>query len=279
MTAMVDYSELPTQEYSAHHFPAHNSHLQELPANNYFVPIPPAYQNNPSIPPKKGSEFQPRISDESHHGSIMGTEGPKSTKERIKALFRFLIFNSKEYTRIIIILIMIVSLILMLLPLVIWEKAQKKPNDYDDTPNSPPITTKPCVMFAGVATMNFAISVILLALSLLSSKFRKSLDIVNVVFAIVSAIGFSTAMGACFYLSGGVRNKVDLWKWSCDKYKNGYDSQVLDFHFMCKTLTLAWDFGILQTALELYTLVVSVIAYVLIKCQYYAKYGRFGKIF
>lgn len=143
--------------------------MQELPANDHSVPIPAAYQYHPSYSPQKISEFQPRISDEWNHSTSMGTEGPMSIKERIKAIIRFLIFDSKEFTRIIAILVMIVSLILMLMPLIIWEKAQNKSSSFDEIP---PITTKPCVMFASVASMNFAISIMLLALSLMSSKVR-----------------------------------------------------------------------------------------------------------
>ncbi|RKF56420.1 hypothetical protein OnM2_081003 [Erysiphe neolycopersici] len=270
------FTELPAQNYSAHHFSAHNSPVQELLANNYFVPIPPAYQQHPSFLPQKSSEFQPRISDESSHFINMGTEGPISIKERIKALFRFLIFNSKEYARVIAIVVMIVSLILMLIPLIIWQKVQKKPNNIDEFP---PITIKPCVVFASVVTLNFAISVILLAFSLMSSKFRKSISFMNAVFAIIAAVGFGSAMGVCLYLSGGVPNKNDLWKWSCDNYRKGHESQALNFRFMCKTLTLAWNFGLLQSTLEFYTLLVSAIAFILIKYQHFAKYGRVGKIF
>ncbi|KAI6246156.1 hypothetical protein HI914_05608 [Erysiphe necator] len=167
---MVVYSELPVQDFPTSQLPA-----QELPAHNYFVPIPPSYERHPSFPLQKGLEFEPRNSDESNQFKVIETTEAMwklKMKRNIGLLFRFLLFNSKEYTRILAILVMTASFLLVVTPLIIYAKAQKKPNDFDTFPKISPITTKPCILFAGVATMNFLISVLLLAFSLLSSKVR-----------------------------------------------------------------------------------------------------------
>jgi hypothetical protein len=43
------------------------------------------------------------------------------------------------------------------------------------------------------------------------SQFRKSNNAINAVFAILSAIGFSSAMGACFFLNKETSLQNDLW--------------------------------------------------------------------
>jgi hypothetical protein len=42
-------------------------------------------------------------------------------------------------------------------------------------------------------------------------QFRKSHTAINAVFAILSAIGFSSAMGACFFLNKETSLQNDLW--------------------------------------------------------------------
>jgi len=42
-------------------------------------------------------------------------------------------------------------------------------------------------------------------------QFKKSNDALNAVFAILAAIGFSSAMGACFFLNKQTELRNDLW--------------------------------------------------------------------
>lgn len=42
-------------------------------------------------------------------------------------------------------------------------------------------------------------------------QFRKMDNVVNAIFAILSAIGFASSMSACFFLSKQNELQVDLW--------------------------------------------------------------------
>lgn len=42
-------------------------------------------------------------------------------------------------------------------------------------------------------------------------QFRKTNNAVNAVFAIISAVGFATSMGACFFLNRETTLQNDLW--------------------------------------------------------------------
>jgi hypothetical protein len=46
---------------------------------------------------------------------------------------------------------------------------------------------------------------------LTSLKFRKTDNAINAVFAIMSAVGFATSMGTCFFLNKQTTLQNDLW--------------------------------------------------------------------
>jgi len=161
-----------------------------------------------------------------------------------------------------------------------FAKAQKQPdNPLSLIPKQAEITDHPCIVFGGVAAMNLAISITILGLSWLSSKFRKSQNAVNAAFAIISAIGFGSSMGACFYLNKQTTLQNDLWQWSCGNYRNGVVSKDLDFGLVCHVVSYGWKFGLVQASLELLTFIVSCTAFVLLKYSYFTRYGRLGKVF
>jgi len=189
--------------------------------------------------------------------------------------------DSRIYLRVLAILIMIVSLSLILSAVVMFSKAQNKPGHPLDAIPQPPtgITDRPCIVFSGVAVMNLILSIGLLSLSCISSKFRKSNNALNAVFAILSAIGFATSMSACFHLNAQTKLQNDLWKWSCGNHKDKIFSDALDFGAVCSIVSYGWKFGLVQASLELLTFIVSCTAFVILKYSYFVRYGRFGKIF
>jgi hypothetical protein len=102
-------------------------------------------------------------------------------------------------------------------------------------------------------------------------------------------------MGACFYLNKQTTLQNDLWyvlsllnaktianfqrKWSCINHRNGVVSKDLDFGLVCNVVSYGWKFGLVQASLELLTFIISVIAFVLLKYSYFARYGRLGRVF
>ncbi|RKF58428.1 hypothetical protein GcM3_182016 [Golovinomyces cichoracearum] len=260
----------------------------ELPVLESAIPIPPAYQRYPSYPAKNDPFSIARKSNESDQtDSRKSVESwqddknpvPEKLCSSINLLMLRILKDSRMYARILAILVIIVSIFLILSAVILFENGRKNQKDFDSIPKAAPITIQPCIIFASIATLNLAISIALLAVSSISSKFRKSQDAVNATFAIVAAIGFSTSMGACFYLNTGAKLKNDLWKWSCANDKSGIQSNVINFHNMCNIINLSWIFGLIQAGLELFTLGISIIAFILLKYKYFINYGRIGKIF
>jgi hypothetical protein len=87
-----------------------------------------------------------------------------------KSLLIFL-HNSRIYIRVAAILIMLVSFSLVLTAVIMFGKARNKPgHPLDNVPQPAPITDHPCIVFTGVAVMNFLLSVTVLSLSCMSSK-------------------------------------------------------------------------------------------------------------
>ncbi|TQS36747.1 hypothetical protein Golomagni_02793 [Golovinomyces magnicellulatus] len=260
----------------------------ELPVLESAIPIPPAYQRYPSYPAKNDSFSIARNSNESDQtGSRESVESwpdhknsvPEKSCSNINLMLLRIFIDSRIYARILAILVIIVSISLILSAVILFENGQKNHKDFDSIPKAAPITIQPCIVFASIAALNLAISIALLAVSSISSKFRKSQDAANAIFAITAVIGFSTSMGACFYLNTGTKLKNDLWKWSCANEKSGIHSNVINFHNMCKIINLSWIFGLIQAGLELFTLGISIIAFILLKYKYFINYGRIGKIF
>lgn len=68
-------------------------------------------------------------------------------------------------------------------------------------------------------------------------------------------------------------------KWSCDNHHNGISSPALDFKVICHVVDYGWKFGLVQASLELLTFLVSIVAFILLKYSYFARYGVVGKIF
>jgi len=170
---------------------------------------------------------------------------------------------------------MIVSLSLILTAVISFAKAQKKAgNPLNNVPKPAPITAHPCVVFSGVAAMNLVFSVSVLCLSCMSSKFNKSKEAINAVFTIISAVGFASSMGACFFLNRESSLQNDLWKWSCGNHKKGIVSEVLDFNLICNVVSYGWKFGLVQASLELLTFLISITAFILLKYSNFARYGR-----
>jgi hypothetical protein len=66
-------------------------------------------------------------------------------------------------------------------------------------------------------------------------------------------------------------------KWSCGNHKKGIVSEALDFNLICNVVGYGWKLGLLQASLELFTFVVSVAAWFIIKYANFARYGYFGK--
>jgi len=184
------------------------------------------------------------------------------------------------YIRVLAILIMLVSFSLILTAVIMFGKAQNKPgHPLDNVPKPATITDHPCIVFSGVAALNLVLSIVVFSLSCISSKLRKSRNAINAVFAILSAIGFASSMGACFFLNKQTSLENDLWKWSCGNHKKGIVSDVLDFGLVCHVVSYGWKFGLVQASLELLTFIISIVAFVILKYAYFARYGSFGKIF
>jgi hypothetical protein len=265
----------------------------EVPLNDTAVPVPAAYTRHLSYNAVNEEYHDPIVFVASKRDTVQTiatTEAeslkPKdeedkdqevSTGKEKKSLLIFL-RDSRIYIRVLAILIMIVSFSLILTAVIMWGKAQNKPS-INNIPKPATITDHPCIVFTGVAAMNLCISITVLSLSCLSSKFKKTDNAINAVFAIISAIGFATSMGACFFLNKQTTLQNDLWKWSCGNHQKGIVSDVIDFQVVCHVVSYGWKFGLVQASLELLTFIVSVTAFVLLKYSYFARYGRMGKVF
>lgn len=110
-------------------------------------------------------------------------------------------------------------------------------------------------------------------------QFRKSNEALNAAFTIISAVGFASSMGACFFLNKETSLQNDLWKWSCGNHKKGIVSDAIDFNLVCNVVNYGWKFGLVQASLELLTFLISIMAFILLKYSYFARYGRLGKVF
>jgi len=108
---------------------------------------------------------------------------------------------------------------------------------------------------------------------------QESVNAFNAAFAILSAIGFATSMGACFFLNKQTKLRNDLWKWSCDSHKAGVITDALDLQLVCHVVNYGWKFGLVQASLELLTFIISVAAFIILKYSYFVRYGRTGSIF
>ncbi|RDL42059.1 uncharacterized protein BP5553_02038 [Venustampulla echinocandica] len=175
---------------------------------------------------------------------------------------------------------MIVSLSLVLGAVIKFEHARKAPGrPLDSVPQPTPITDYPCRVFTGIASMNLGLSITIFSLSCISSKVRKTDNVINDIFAILSAIGFVSSMGACFFLSKRNALQVDLWQWACDNHRNAVSSSALDFKLICEVVDYGWKFGLVQASLELLTFIVSIAAFCILKYSLFARFGAVGKIF
>jgi len=198
-------------------------------------------------------------------------DGRRLGKRQISLLM--ILRGSRIYIRVAAALCMIVSLSLVLAAIISFAKAKNDPKD----PLKPtiPVTDHPCIVFSGIAAMNLVLSISLLLLSCMSSKFRKSNDAINAVFCIVSAIGFASSMGACFFLNKQTTLQNDLWKWACNNHKQGTVSDVLDFNMVCHVVAYGWKFGLVQASLELLTFIIGIVAFVVLKFSNFTRFGLF----
>ncbi len=152
------------------------------------VPVPAAYSRQVSFGYSKNvpdEKDDPNVYVKRDVFSSSSTEGSSlkekddekeqyqegnSTGKSQKSLLIFL-HNSRIYIRVAAILIMLVSFSLVLTAVIMFGKAQKKPgHPLDIVPQPAPITDHPCIVFTGVAVMNFLLSVIVLSLGCMSSK-------------------------------------------------------------------------------------------------------------
>lgn len=259
------------------------------------VPVPSAYNRQlayiPFQTPQHGPNIYYRHDDEKINTfgtstseadfESFTTPEKEPTSGRQKSVLIFL-RDSRIYVRGLAVAIMIVSLSLILTAVIRFSQAQNAPGQplsSVPTPENSKITDYPCIVFSGIAAMNLVLSVALVGLSCLSSKFKKSSNALNATFALLSAIGFASAMGACFFLNKKTKLENDLWKWSCANHRDGVVSDALDFKLICNVVAYGWRFGLVQAALELLTFVVSVAAFLILKYSFFAKYGYVGRVF
>lgn len=259
----------------------------EVPLHEPAVPVPAAYTHDVSY--NYSTNY---IDKENKRDTLQSTEyeidnlkndepeiNSTSTGRAWDRALRML-NNSRFYIRILAVLIMIVSLALILSAVIHFAKAKRAPgHPLNQVPQPATITDQPCIVFSGIAFMNLFLSVAILVVSCSSSKFKKSNHAITAVYTFISAIGFSSSMGACFFLNKQSTLENDLWKWSCGNHAKGIKSDALDFNATCHIVGYAWKFGLVQAAFELLTFIISVSMFVLIKYVYFARYGRIGKIF
>ncbi|TVY42844.1 hypothetical protein LSUB1_G003755 [Lachnellula subtilissima] len=266
------------------------SKINEGRQPNLVVPVPSAYTGQLSYEPSEITPHNPLIYDanaDSNQGVIGSSvaevdsvkvdsddekgKGKTSTGTRRSSLLLFL-KDSRIYVR-----VLAISFNL--------RKLKKKPgHPLDAVPKPSSITEYPCIVFSGVAAMNLVLSISLFCSVFcvkqgLGDPFNKSVNAFNAAFAILSAIGFATSMGACFFLNKQTKLRNDLWKWSCDSHKAGVNTDALDFQLVCHVVNYGWKFGLVQASLELLTFIISVTAFIILKYSYFVRYGRTGRIF
>jgi hypothetical protein len=304
----------PNDQYSATKYVEERvQHSYTLSPTTPETPLPRAYTRQLSYGLSKSQYNDPNVYMEEYdsNGSAKSPstevdsldkndkeedEKEFSTGKRKKSVLIFL-RDSRIYVRVLAVLIMIISLSLVLTAVISFAKAQKKAgHPLDNVPKPAAITDHPCVVFSGVAAMNLVFSISILFLSFMSSKvwlvlfkvsdtiltfiqFRKSNEAINAAFTIISAVGFATSMGACFFLNKQTSLQNDLWKWSCGNHKKGIVSDAIDFNLICNVVSYSWKFGLVQASLELLTFLISITAFALLKYSYLVRYGRLGKIF
>ncbi|KAE8441839.1 hypothetical protein EG329_004240 [Mollisiaceae sp. DMI_Dod_QoI] len=273
---MATYSEMPLQETAVPVPAAYTRHL------SYGVSKDSQFNHHVYVEPK-GVMTEPHVTERDNLREKAQDREQEEEVPTASTRTSLLIFlrDSRIYIRVLAVLIMIISLSLILTAVVMFSKAQNKPGHPLDSIPQPPtgISDSPCVVFSGVAAMNLVLSIAILSLSCMSSKFKKSNNALNAVFAIISAIGFSSSMAACFHLNTQTRLENDLWQWSCGNRKNNIFSDALDFGTVCDVVSYGWKFGLVQASLELLTFIVSCLAFVILKYSYFSRYGTMGKIF
>jgi len=226
---------------------------------------------------KKESFSQVDTDTESLKSRHSGVKLPQSPKPTLLISY---LSKSRYYIRGLAIMVMIITLTLILTGIIKFAIAQNDPgHPLDSVPKNAPITDHPCIVFSGIAGMNLVLSGGMLLVSYSSNKFRKSTNAVSATFTILSAVGFSTSMGACFLLNSHSTLENDLWKWSCVNHQQGITTSAMDFGQVCNVIAYSWRFGLLQASLELLTFLISVMVYIFIKYSNFARYGRFGKYF
>lgn len=261
------------------------------PLEETTIPLPAAYQRQVSYDYTKTQDHDPNVYNEkntiqtpvSELDAMKDDENVEdeidASAKRRKPLLAFL-RDIRFYIRVLAVLVMIVSFALILTAIISFAKAINNPNHHlDFIPKNAPITDHPCIVFTGVSAMNLVFSCSIFVLSCMSSKFRKSNDAINASFAIISAVGFATSMGACFFLNKETRLQNDLWKWSCGNHKKGIVSDVIDFNLVCQVVSYGWRLGLVQASLELLTFIISIVAWILLKYSNFVHFGVFGKVF
>ncbi|SZF04681.1 unnamed protein product [Blumeria hordei] len=258
----------------------------EVPLQDFSVPIPPAYSRQapyvckpdldmPSRPSRDTFQPDPNDSDQGWPEKEQYEDKLSSGMYGLPVLV--ILQHSRIFFRALAILIIIASIALVLAAVVIFEKMRSN-QKVGELASRDTVTIKPCAVFLGIAAMNLIMSIMLLAVSSLPTKLRRSQNTINFAFAIVGVIGFSTSMGACFYLDKETQLQNDLWKWSCAKAKLDTMNDTVKFHIICKVITFGWNLGIIQASLEMLTFVLSIVAFILYKYHCWYEYGHIGKV-
>ncbi|TAQ90551.1 hypothetical protein B7494_g1105 [Chlorociboria aeruginascens] len=178
--------------------------------------------------------------------------------------------DCKIIIRALAIVILIISVAMILTAVTQFENAKQQPNHPLNTiPQQAPVTDTPCLVFSGVAALNLIFSITLLVFACVSSKFKKSTNAITACFTIVSAVGFASSMGACFFLNKRSTLSNDLWSWSCGNHKKGISSEVLNFNLICHVVNYGWTLGLVQAALDLLTFLMSIVAWIILKWSYF----------
>jgi len=247
--------------------------------------LPSAYTANISYGAASDNEDDPDMyyqTKDSKRGSFrlaMDQESLRSnhaevtrSKSLMPAYILVLLSKSRYYIRALAILVMILSMVLILTGVAKFSNAKKNPQ-YKDISKPAPITDQPCIVFSGIAAMNLVLSAALLLTSCFSSKFRKSNTFISAAFTIISAIGFSSSMGACFFLNKKTTLENDLWKWSCAHEKDGTPNTALNFGEVCNVIAFSWRFGLVQAGLELLTFLICLTIFIVGRCVHLTPYG------
>jgi hypothetical protein len=174
----------------------------------------------------------------------------------------------RVYIRILALLSTLVSLGLIIAGLVTFSRA------LHNLPKSARnVSTKPCKVFIGIAAGNTVLAITVL---LLSSKWRclsLSATFVSAIFGLSGAVASASSMAACLFLSGA---SGDLWQFACQGAKNGAEGSGFEYGKVCHVIELSWRFGLVQAALEMSVVVMTVMAIIVLQWIAFARYGRVG---